>query len=293
LKRRVDRIFLPWSLWIGIFAVKIMIVDRYHGADLRSANGIFVAAVKSLDYLLTSTMFWFVPQLLLSLAVLILLRRHLDNLWTGASFLTVSLAWGCNIYLRWLPTSHMTAYFGYTFYLWLGYYFSKHMEGLNSWLRRIPNWLVPAFALATLLASLYEGLLIQHFVLFGDSLNTLRLTNQLYSISVILLLYRVASPMWPDFVNVRSDTFGLYLIQMHSFFFTNSAVSRLNPRAISLLSHSPVGELFLWTLVASVAYLISLGATKFLLSLSVLRWTVGGTSNRRNVAVRCISSAKD
>jgi surface polysaccharide O-acyltransferase-like enzyme len=70
-------------------------------------------------------------------------------------------------------------------------------------------WLV-AFSVLTGLAALQESLML---AATGDPmpLNALRISNQIYSVAVVLVLLKLRKPVWPRDVNVRATTFGIYL----------------------------------------------------------------------------------
>ena len=123
LSRRIKRVFFPWLVWMSLFVAWLMASDVVHHSISLSLSPATLFALAGLTRLcLFDTSFWFVPNLLLCLALLLAFRRYLDRLIFGALLLAFSLFYAVNIYKNWIPSSHSEALLGYVFYLWLGTY---------------------------------------------------------------------------------------------------------------------------------------------------------------------------
>src|SRR5262245_537710 len=113
-KSRLHQVALPWLLWVSIFQVLELTKSLFqHRFDLNEIPEQIWQNVFSQAY-------WFVPILLLSLTMLLPLRRYWHAWWLGVFFLLLSLLYGVNLYRCWFPSGHSVALFGYLFPFWLG-----------------------------------------------------------------------------------------------------------------------------------------------------------------------------
>jgi surface polysaccharide O-acyltransferase-like enzyme len=209
LRRRIDKVALPWLAWF-VFSLAVFFADDW--LQHRSPHGAAVGAAMRFELarLFTATSLWFVPNLFICLAVLLIFRRYLHRLALGAALLLVNLGYVVNIYRQWIPALHSEALFGFVFYLWLGHYAAIHRGAFARLLVRL-RWpsLLAATTLMAFAAFGEARLLLETGKL--DPLNTLRLSNQLFSILVVLCLAKLERATWPRFVDVPRHTFGIYL----------------------------------------------------------------------------------
>ena len=121
MRRRVEKVFVPWLFWLGLEVVCRVAHDVY-GRGLRlSLSWPSVLAVSSITTrFLVGSSFWFVPNLFLAVTVLLIFRRHLLSKWMGGVLLAVNLLYVVNLYGVWMPAAHTRAWFAYVFYVWLG-----------------------------------------------------------------------------------------------------------------------------------------------------------------------------
>jgi membrane-bound acyltransferase YfiQ involved in biofilm formation len=212
LKRRLRVVFAPWLLWFSAFLVLSLTGDVVHG---RLRFGSFTSAahfiLNRLHGCLFDSAYWFVPNLIVALCVLLLCRRFLYDVRLGFALLAVSLIYGLDIHTQWfaLP-SHTEALFGFVFYLWLGAWAARNFRTIEAWVSHIPMWnFVASIAMAGLIAIKEAELLLAAGA--PSPLSTLRISNQLYSVLVVLAIFKVRKVAWPKGLNVRASTFGLYL----------------------------------------------------------------------------------
>jgi acyltransferase len=217
--RRVRAIGMPWAVWAGVYLLLGVAIDV-------AARG---AAMRPLAWHLSNTFvssaFWFVPNMLLSLAILIALRRWLDRWWVGAALLAASLSYGLNLHaLWWHDTRHNTALLGFTGYLWLGHALRRYATEARALITKAPWWLLAAIALATLALALGESrILFERFGPDADLLSTLRVSNVAYSLAVFALLFKVEGDLAPPGMDVRRHTYGIHLTHPVVFAFVARA----------------------------------------------------------------------
>lgn len=286
-RRRLRNVFLPWAVWLLIFCLLRVAADLLHGrlTEFSLVDWAYYLRNSGTEALL-DTAFWFVPNLLIALAVLLLLRRWMDDLRLGAALGLVSLLYGVNIYGHWVPVQHSRAVFGFVFYLWLGVWAAQNVDTFQRWIRRIPTAALCGAAVALFAASLGETVFLSH-IGSDDPSNTLRITNQLYSIAVTLCLFRIRHAVWPRFMDVRANTYGLYLTHMIALLpactIVRETIVRLTlpefwetaPGAVILS-----GSMFLLT------YFGSLLLVRLMLLHPALRWTVGLPQKRAQMGAQ-------
>lgn len=217
MRRRLNMVFVPWLFWAGVYLALNLTVDLIaRGAAARSFKYHFEATVISSAY-------WFVPNLLLSLAALLAMRRWLNRAWLGVALGVASTMHGLNLHARWWSdTRHNTALTGFIVFLWLGYQLRRNLGAVRARIDRTP-WSHLALAAAItwgLAMAEARGLALARGDDF-DFMSTLRVTNVAYSLVVFALLFKVSASLAPAAMNVRKHTFGLYLL--HPIVFTMSA----------------------------------------------------------------------
>jgi membrane-bound acyltransferase YfiQ involved in biofilm formation len=276
LGRRLRRVFIPWTVWITLLTVLLTAVDVAHrGADAAFSMELLRVFGRRFLFCLTGTAFWFVPNLLIATSVLLLFRRHLDSPFLGLALLGVNLFYVVNIYACWLPAVHTEAVFGFVFYLWFGSYASRHYNSMRGWLQRTPMSALFALAVLTGALAFAESRLLEHLGSIDPS-NTLRLSNQAFSMAVIFMVMKFRKAMWPRFVDVQRHTFGIYL--SHTLLLGGIlALIRWNlpVNVLAGLNKNVTADLTLRLVVTVFTYLLSLAVTAALAGTPRLQWLVG------------------
>lgn len=215
--KRIRRIFIPWCVWMVLFT---LLCRQRHGW----ITGLTLPVLGNLFWNhLWYTSFWFVPNLLFAMTILLLCRRWLYDPRLGAVLLLFNLFYAVNIYACWISSIHTLALFGFVFYLWLGANVAHRFARFNAWMRGVPVWvLLTAIGVSYLLA-LSEAGLIMHLHLDGPS-NTIRLSNQIFSVLMVCLIFKVRRRIWPSWLDVRQQTFGIYLSHMLVLSFVASTI---------------------------------------------------------------------
>ena len=286
--RRFKRVFWPWLFWFGMMCAVLVIREFVFRPGANAWENLHIGYVTS-KAILIGTAFWFVPNLLLCIAILLAFRRYLYSLMLGLVLLLANLVYVVNIYAHWFPTLHSQALFGFVFYLWLGSYAAQNFERISDVLSRIPTTALVATSLISGVAAYFESSLL--FSLHNpDPINTLRFTNQVFSISMVLMIFKFRRATWPGFLDVRRDTFGLYL--SHSIvLLLLMRLLRNSSRWVPGLRSVPNFEgVILWIAVSVVTYGSCLMGIMWLARRPSLQWMVGLVSEdspaRRDLDVR-------
>ena len=203
-KRRWNKIGMPWLFWAAMFSLYCLL--RWDLAGPSVSGAIRFRLIDTLFF----SIYWFVPNALFSLGVLLVFRRHLDSVWFGIALFSISLFYAINPYMGWLPAQHTAAIGAYVLYLWLGNQAHRNYGKLLGFLERIPLWSLWLGILVLGTLGIMESLIL---IKMGSNATetTVRLSNQLFSVLVALLLMKT-KPTWPKTTNPRNETFGIYLI---------------------------------------------------------------------------------
>ena len=276
LRRRISRIVPPWSVWFVIQVIGLLVTDLAHRrATFDSVRDLIIfAGVRAWDSLL-GTAFWFVPNLVFSLTVLFLFRSYWEDVRFGATLLAINLLYGLNIYANWVATTNAKEIFGFILYLWLGVCAARYRHELDRWVNNYPLVLFGVLYVTAGILAYCESMLL---LLRGsvDPVTALRLTNQVFSVVAVLFIYRFRVATWPRFINVRENSFGIYLVHGLVLLIVFAGAKEHHVKGVALkLIGSGVGATFVWFIVSILTYFVSLMIVRLLLSRRSLRWTMG------------------
>ena len=294
LKRRMKRVALPWACWISMMIVALLGTDvAHHRVALAPNHHVLMLIVSRATYCLFGTAYWFVPNLLLSMAILLLFRRVHQRVWFGALLGCFSVFYGLNIYTNWVPSRHTESMLGFVFFLWLGTFASHHQQTLERWMARVSTAQLGVAMLFTGLLAYREATVLERMGSV-DPLNSLRLTNQIFSIMAVLFVYKFRHATWPDFVSVRDNTFGVYLLHpLMMMLLWPVLKSHLLAATVRRMAASDLGGVALWVFASVLVYAAALLLTKFLTSHKALRWLMGLQPERRNLSRNATLSAAE
>ena len=282
LKRRLKRLVGPWILWFVLFIVGMTAANAVaNPASVANVTLLVSNLLSKATFAIVYTPFWFVPNLIVGMICLLLCRRWINDLRFGSALLAVNLVYVANVYGRWFDTSHTEALFAFVLYLWLGAWSALHIDEIQDKLARLPAWLMPSLAVVSFAAAMLESILLQRLG-SGDPLNTLRITNQVFSVVVVLWMVRLKRATWPASIDVPATTYGIHLI--HIF-----AISLLVPVlhfsvAHQLLSTEPWMMLPILVAAVGIAYGGSLVVTRYLATVPAMAWTVGAVAVAKQVS---------
>lgn len=271
LKRRFDNTFKPYlialSAYVLITGFKFFEVGKGDHFDI--AYFPYQLYAQFLRILFNSA-YWFIWVYFISLSVILIFRRYLNTQAFPVIALAVSVFYGINVYLGLVPVKHTTAIFAYVFYLWFGMFLNKNQEYVFKTLSRISVKLIIAAAFIILMADLYEST----WSTDPDvTLNTIRITNQLYSVVMFFLLLKLSKYNLPSFFIPRYETYGIYLY--HMFFITLFSQLLYHTRLNSMLRAADLA-IFI-SVYMLIFFIVYMGTTVFVKALNhtSLCWLTG------------------
>jgi len=281
-RSRARYVAVPWLIWVGIYIAfdLIRFFTRPHTRTMGIAQEIF----GDIFY----QAYWYVPILLLSLAILLLLRRYWRCWWLGLVLFLLSLIYGINQYVLWFPPAHTIALFGYLFPCWVGVRLYQDFRAVSALINKLPWWLVVGLLCLSYGFTLAEDRVMESLG-FEDTYNALQFSNQIYSFVFLIALLKVPVRLVPSFIDVRKDTYGIYLTHQVVALLGRGAINLLAGRSaggetlfvrLPALIQDPIARIALWILWTAGVYTISLLTTKLLRN-GPFAWTVGVKGTRR------------
>jgi membrane-bound acyltransferase YfiQ involved in biofilm formation len=187
------------------------------------------------------------------------------------------LLYGVNVYLEIIPTRHTSAILGFVFYLWLGCFAYRHREAWSRWLDRT-SWLrlIACAVVAGGLALVETHILRRMHPHSRDSMNTLRIANQIFSVLAVLLIAKCKRSLYPSAFHVRAETFGIFLIHPILIEIFLLGTAHISPSTKLGIAKNGSLTMLLTVLVFVTVYISSVLLTKQIRQISFLRWMVGG-----------------
>jgi Acyltransferase family len=276
--RRLDAVFVPWMcwglLWFAI-AFSYHLMEENHPETLRSSLRVVVG--QYFRFIFTQSIYWFVPNFFVCLAIVLGLYRRVPDYVQGAVYLAMSLLYGVNVYLEIIPTRHTSAILGFVFYLWLGCFAYRHREAWSRWLDRT-SWLrlIASTVIAGGLALVETHILRRMHPHSQDSMNTLRIANQIFSVLAVLLIAKCKRPLYPSAFHVRAETFGIFLIHPILIEIFLLGTAHISPSTKLGIAKNGSLTMLLTVLAFVTVYVSSVFLTKQIRQISFLRWMVGG-----------------
>ena len=275
-RQRLQKVFLPWLFWFCITVVVLVLLHpSLNRTAILSGRGPAHILAHWGKVAMFSTALWFVPNLLCGIGILLLFKRHLHRPVFGVVLCLFNLFYAINIYTAWVSSGHTTALFGFVLYLWLGAFAARHEQRFRSLMARTPLLLLLGLVILMGVCSFGESRLLS--ALRGaDPVNTLRVTNQIFSVLVVLLLFKIRRTAYPRWIDVRKHTFGIYLA--HSLLLTLALgiIEGLPPVAsVARFSATNAGQLTLWLTSFLLLYASSLGTSVWLADHPHLQWMIG------------------
>jgi fucose 4-O-acetylase-like acetyltransferase len=265
-RARWRTVALPWLLWL---AVHLALLQWLRAREGQAASWPELPQL-AYDALFHSS-FWFVPNFFAAAWLYGRIAARLSEGATTALLLLPALVHAANVHAMWFTTYHSLAVLGFVFHLHVGVLLRRHEARWLPWLRR---WraLVAALALAAMAAAVAES---RQLMAAGshDVINTLRLSNQVYSLALATLLLGTARSLVPPSIPERRSTFAIYLMHTAALMLLTTWLEPWRPRiGGGLAPHEagptvPVGEgafLLWWLGLGAAAWLLSLGAAALL-----------------------------
>lgn len=279
LKKRVSNIIGPYLLFI-LFYLLLDLVGAFYGRhklDSMEALPSFLGG--KVINILFYTSYWFIFNYFLSVLILLALRRFLYKLWLGTVLLGFTLVYAVNAHVEWFMPHHTTAFFGFTFFLWLGANLKIREEQFWGVLKRTPYWQLILVTLIALAADLGES---YHLLTDGATVvdSSLKATNIAYALCVFVLICKVSTSPSYRWLNPRDETYPLYLVHPILIKVINYGILPLFPALAGIVTiksaqqvtwYYILGYQIVWFLMV---YCISLLTVKFVLK-TKLKWVFG------------------
>ncbi|MCX2453358.1 acyltransferase [Pedobacter sp. PLR] len=217
LRNRLKSTIGPWAFWVMILIAldAIRLVYKYFkSGGQMELPGIWTFLSAEIYNTVFFTSFWFVLNFLICITILLIFKKYLYKISFGVCCGLLSLVYSLNIYYGWFSTAHTIALFGFIVYLWLGVYMNYYYKQVMAFINTTSFKKLILINTVFFISACGESL---HLINIGaeDPLNTLRITNILFSISMFILLLKIGKI--PGLINTlkpRQTTFGIYLVHM-------------------------------------------------------------------------------
>ena len=211
--RRFNTIVKPYLLAVVLF-IGVSILLKPYSQKLNITYLYLVC-----KYVVQYTAFWYIPNFLVCLLVIVLFAKYLKSIYFGAALFLITMGYTYfNVYSQHHNGSHTTALFGFVFYMWLGMYIKT--SGLINAIRKFNPVILGGVLLFIFAMSNWEIWQLFMHSNTHDCLNTLRIFNQLYSVAMFIFLVRCCGNK-PNFgiFRPRQETYGIYLYHYFFIFF--------------------------------------------------------------------------
>jgi len=214
LKKRTHNTTGPWIFWSLFFCFTMILNDivcarQFNHGNFQPHYGLTILNYLKIIYLYTS--YWFIPNFLICIAVLLIFKRWIYSYWLGAGLMICTAIYMVNIYNEWVEPRHSTAILGFVFFLWLGVQFNRHLDSIEKWLDKTPTSLWVVLTALTLAMGVAEITLLK-YIHSVDPYNSLRPSNVLYSLCFFFLLLKIKNFTFLNYLKPRETTYGIYLV---------------------------------------------------------------------------------
>lgn len=273
LRRRFNSTIWPWLFWslLLIFVANTDIIsDKLfdHVDPPGTTAWQYMLGYAKLTYL--HSMFWFIPNFLFCITLLLIFKRYLYNYIFGGVLLLFTLFYSVNIYFAWIPSNHTTAIFGFVFFLWLGAQCHKNWDRVEEWIKRTSSGFFWLAAILTFALSIYEMHVLKNWH-NADPNNSLRISNVLYSLAAFFLMLKIRHFNALKVLKPRETTYGVYLIHYiivirilnATFYALHININNLNP--LVLFSYQLIRFSYVYVIVMIIVLLINKTRFKWLI----------------------------
>lgn len=281
-KRRLNNTGLPYLIALLIFILWVSIGFLSGDNKVHDIYSFFKAMAMVSLHTIFYTNYWFVINLLISLAIILIFKKIIFRKSFIIAIMGATLIYTINVYQNWFEPRHTSALFGFIFYLWLGVYLNYKKKTFFALINKIPFII---FLLTIIILIFTDKCESDYLADIGsiDPFNTLKISNQILSFCIFLLLIKLSNVFsLPQQLNVRKETFGIYLY--HSCFIW---------LLLRLLNHIPfIKELMnsKSELIAGVFFIITfiliyISTTVFvkIINKSSLSWILGNIKEEKEL----------
>lgn len=212
-KSRIKSTILPWIAIIFSFCM-LQVFCEPGSKMLLLHNGLMklLSMVFSLlKLLIFHYSFWFVPVFLISVSVVIFLKKWVYRHWLFFVFLGITVLYNLNLYYNWFNVSHTTAFLGYVSVLLIGVHARKNIDHLTSLCNRLSWRLLLALYLITFAVACAEGYLLSLHKSI-DPYASLRISNILNAVVASVALLKFGPIYRINKLRPRNTVYGIFLI---------------------------------------------------------------------------------
>lgn len=209
-KHRIKNILKPYLIAFILCGI-LTILQLWKHQLLYNSNPSSV-----LEKLVFQTPFWYIPNYLICLFIIIITSKFINSFYYGLVLLAITLYYSIlSVYLKNSYIPHSEVLLGYVFFLWLGYTFNS--KNLLNFFLKIKWPILIILILATFALSSYESYIL-YINSYKSYFSILRISNVLYSIVAFIILAKLFSQtnLGDKFAGLQKNTYGIYLY--HYFF---------------------------------------------------------------------------
>jgi fucose 4-O-acetylase-like acetyltransferase len=217
LKRRFDNTFQPYLIAVISFSL-FFSLSYFTGLNqVQSVKEYGIKLAQDFIEIILFTNYWFIVNFFISLSIILLFKKYLFTWPFALTVFLLTVGYTINIYLEYFEPRHTAALFGFIFYLWLGIVINRYKKEVIGYIDETRSEVVLFLCALLIGLNIYESYVLKALNSM-DAMNTLKISNQLYSLLVFAILIKFRSIRLPVFFNPKKDTYGIYLY--HSFFIT-------------------------------------------------------------------------
>jgi len=214
IKRRMNSTLVPWLVWTTVFLLCLFIDDfikiaRFNNWEIPAE--FYDKLLFQIRFVYIYSSFWFIPNFLICISLLLIFKKWLYKRWLGLFFLLVTLLYSVNVYSESIEPRHSTAILGFVFFFWLGVQINHNFARIERWINQTPIYLWIVLCAIMVGVGIKEAELLSTFHSV-DPFNTLRISNIIYSLLVFILLLRIKNFNFIKLLKPRETSFGIYLV---------------------------------------------------------------------------------
>lgn len=215
LKNRLRTILKPY-----LIALTIVILITYISSWLKGTLGTTYLSELIKD-IIFGTAYWFIPNYFICLIVILLSNKLIKSFYFGGILFLITICFSySSVYIKASYLPHTQVFFGYIFFLWLGYHLNNKI--LITFLIKIKSYKLYLFFVIVFLTACVESYILNKNG-YSSNFSVLRFGNIFYSIAAYILFINLFSKPYfhNKFLNLRKNTYYVYLYHLVIYFKLN------------------------------------------------------------------------
>lgn len=209
---RSKSIIIPWLIFV-FTCVCLQFLHVFSFYQLQHTRLAIVLPV--VENLLSGSLFyaayWFIPVSIISACVLLASHKHIFKIWYVVLLGSITLFYCINLYAGWIDVNHTKSLLGYTFFMWLGVEFKKHIAAIHKIISNIKWRYLVSLVILAFVASCAEGLLLKANGC-KDAFASIRFTNIILSLLIFSAFLKNRSLYTFKKLKPEKYVYGVYLI---------------------------------------------------------------------------------